>query len=914
MFTVSGNHPLDELRRIAADEVTPRLERLPGVASAWAEGGLDRQIHVVLDPAKVAAFGLDATQIVGAVYRENTQVPGGTVEQGSLEFNIQTRGKYQSVEEIGEVVVAMARTEAGPVPVRLKQVAEVEDTFLESQRVLEVDGVPAVWVFVQKQSGANTVRAAEGVLAAFPEILEEVAADVEFKVIFNQAEFINLALGNLSTTALFGVLITFVVLLFFLRNMRSALIVATAIPLSVIATFGVMDWQGMTLNVLSMAGLALAVGMLVDNAIVVLENIYRLREEGLEAWPAAIQGARSVSTAVVASTLTTVSVFVPVLFVPGIAGVMFRDMAVTICFSLIVSLIVALTFIPLAASRLLGGEKAAAKLEKAWAKDPFRGIRGLYGETLDKTLRNRWTVGVGLVSLILIAAVLAVMLPTEFVQQNDQALIFVQAEAPIGSNLDESYDIMKEVSTRIEDAVPEEARKMVALDLGVGEGFVAMFAKGVHAAVFRVPLVTQGNRDVTQQELEEKVRDALAEVPGVTATVAMPFDAMGGSGDIEVQIRGYDLETSRQIGLELKERFLAEPEVSEAVFSMAEQKPEVRVTFDRIKMAELGLSTAAVGNAISTFFMGRLAGRYAEGGDEHDIVVRFGKEHRLDVSELRRMPVVTPIGVSVPLDNVADVSIGLGPVDITRLDQQRVTRLTLTLAETYVGADGSSGRKDLRGSIGRVRETLDAYNWPDGFTYFIGGTAEDFMESFMYLGLALILSIFLVYMVMASQFESFRQPFIIIFAVPLAAIGVVLMFTITRSTMDMSAMVGAIMLVGIVVNNGIVMIDAANQMRHRGMGRLEAIAAAARIRMRPVLMTSLTTIMAMVPLALEIGEGAEGWGGMAKAVIGGLLVSTFLTLFVVPTMYTFFARKKLKFEDADERAEAALAAEPESAS
>jgi HAE1 family hydrophobic/amphiphilic exporter-1 len=332
--------------------------------------------------------------------------------------------------------------------------------------------------------------------------------------------------------------------------------------------------------------------------------------------------------------------------------------------------------------------------------------------------------------------------------------------------------------------------------------------------------------------------------------------------------------------------------MASAIFSMSDQKPEISVVFDRPKMAELGLSTALTGNAIAAAFKGQLAGRYAEGGDEFDIVVRYAKEHRLDVNELKRMPVVSSAGFAIPLDNIADVNIGLGPVDITRLDQERVTRLNLTLKEEWTDADGNENAKDLMGTIGRVNEILDAYAWPKDFTHTMGGTAEDFLDSFKYLGLALLISILLVYMVMASQFESLRQPFIIIFAVPLAAIGVVLMFTLTRATMNISALIGVIMLVGIVVNNGIVMIDAANQFREEGLDRLTAIARAARVRMRPVIMTSLTTIMAMVPLALEIGEGAAGWGGMAKAVIGGLMAASMLTLYVVPVVYTVFSRKE----------------------
>jgi HAE1 family hydrophobic/amphiphilic exporter-1 len=890
MLNVTGPYPLDELRRIAENDLEPKIARLPGIASAEVAGGLEREIHVELDPTKIAAFGLDVTNVIGAVYRENTQVPGGALEQGTLDFTIQTEGKYAKVEEVGEVVVGMKTTDTGPVPIRLKEVAQVTDSFYESQRILEVDDQPTVWMLIRKQSGANTVKAADGVIEALPELSRSVAADLQFKVIFNQADFINQSLGNLSSTGMMGIGITFVVLLLLLRNLRSALIVASAIPLSVVATFSVMDQANMTLNSLSMAGLALSIGMLVDNAIVVLENIFRLRQEGMNAWDAAIQGAKGVSLAVTASTLTTVAVFVPVLFVPGIAGVLFEDMSVTICFSLVVSLVVALTFIPLAASRLLGSERGTHLLKQVAHNDPFARLQTRYGRVLDWVLGHRWITGVGLIGALLGTGALAALLPTEFVAKDDQSMLFVTVETPIGNNLQQTYKLLKEAETRVKAVVPEEARKLVALDVGVGKGFVAIFSKGVHAGLLRVPLVKPSERSLSQAQLEERVRHELQQMPGIKATVSMPFNMMG-DGDIAVEIRGYDLDVSRTVGLDLAQRLRSMPDLAEVTFSMDDQKPEVRVRFDRTKMAELGMSTAAVGHVISTYFMGRTAGRYAEGGDEFDIVVRYAKPHRLDVEELRRMPIATPGGQVVPLANIASIEVGLGPVDITRLDQERITTIKLYLKDEWTDPQGKSHSKDLGGTIGRVDDLLKTYTWPRGFSYVIGGTAEDFLTSFRYLGWALLVSVVLVYVVMASQFESFRQPFIIIFAVPLAAIGVVLMFTLTRSTMNISSLVGVIMLVGIVVNNGIVMIDAANQLRDEGKGRLEAIAIAARIRLRPIILTSTTTVLAMLPLALEIGEGAAAWSGMAKAVIGGLTVSMLLTLFVIPVMYTLFGSK-----------------------
>ncbi len=893
MMMVTGPYPMDELRRLADDEIAPRLERLDGIAVAEASGGLERQINVILDPLRVQAYDLDVNRLVAAVYSENRQEPGGYVEQGRLEFAVQVDGKYQSVAEIGEIVVGSKVGPTGVDMIRLRDVAQIEDGFKESRRVMQIDGQPSVWMMVRKQSGANTVQAADRVMAALDQVKKDLGGDIEFKVIYNQADYISQSLGNLSTTALLGVLITFLVLLLFLRNIRSSLIVATAIPLSVIATFAVMDQAHMTLNVLSLAGLALSVGMLVDNGIVVLENIFRMREEGRGAWDGAISGAQSVGMAVTASTLTTVAVFVPVLFVPGIAGVLFKDMAVTICFALLVSLAVARTFIPLSASRLLGTKKASRLLARASNQTRFVRLRETYGQALDWTLVHRWVVFVVLAAVLLVTVGLASLLPTEFIMEGDDSFVPISVEASVDSNLERTERIVGEAVQAIEKVIPASERRMITTDVGTGEGFSAIFSKGVHSGMIRVPLVSPGERERDKKTIQDSVRKALAKIPGLTTKVGNAF-SFSGTGDIDIQIRGYDLETSRGVGKELRDRFKAWPDISEATFSMDDQKPQLTVRFDREKMGRLGLSTAAVGQAVSTAFMGRTAARYADGGDEYDVVVRYGRDYRKDADELRRLPLATPGGKTVPLSNVADIGMKLAPVNITRLDQERVTTVSLTLASAYVDAAGKSHSKDFGATIERVTKTLGDYPWPDAFMYTIGGTAEDFLKSMKYLFMALAVSILLVYMVMASQFESLRQPFIVLFSVPLAGIGVVLMFVLTRTQVDMPALVGAIMLVGIVVNNAIIMIDAANQIRDTGVHAKEAIALAGRQRLRPVLMTAMTTIFGMLPMALGIGEGSEAWAGLAKAVIGGLISSTFLTLFVVPTVYTLVAGKHRK--------------------
>jgi hydrophobic/amphiphilic exporter-1 (mainly G- bacteria), HAE1 family len=891
---LSGSVPLDELRGLAEDVVQPRMERVEGVAQALVSGGLERQIHVDLDPARVQAVGLDLNAVVGALYRENLQEPGGSIEQGSSSFSIQTAGRYGSVDELAEVVVgSKAVTDAsgrtvGARPVRLGEVAELRDGFEEAENIQHIDGRDGVQINLRKQSGENTVEAISGVMSALPDLQASLPAGVQLEILAEDSGTIERSLSNLGSTAVIGVLIAFVVLLLFLGDWRAALIVACAIPLSVVATFGLMERADMTLNILSMGGLALAVGMLVDNGVVVLENIFRLREQGVEPREAAARGAGGVSTAVIASTLTTLSVFVPILFVEGFAGMLFEDMALTICFALAVSLVVALSFVPLAASRFLrGGTRRSGGVSRRFAV-----IVDGYGRALRWALGNRALVVASLVGVMVLTAGLAGTVRTELMASQDNGQSSINVELPTGLSLAETWARVDEVVEATEGALEPGELDHMMVQAGSSSGIAAIFGGGAEGALELV-LVPVGDRDRGQAEIDRAVRDAVADIPGVDVRVGQKV-SFTGEADIELQLVGHDLDAARRLGLELQQQLEAMPELAEVSFGLADQQPQLQVEFDRPKMAELGLSTSTVGQAISTAFQGRVAGWYSEDGDEHDIVVRWDKAFRQDLDDLRRLPVLTPSGVSVPLDSVADIALGLGPVDITREDQQRISTFEITLADSWQDADGGWHGKDMAGSIAQLETTVAGFELPSGFTAEVGGSADDFIESFQSLGLALVVAIVLVYLVMASQFESLRLPFVIIFSVPLALIGVVLMFAITGAALDISALIGVIMLVGIAVNNGIVMVDAANQLMAEGLDRVQAIWQASRTRLRPVLLTSLTTILAMVPLAMQIGEGSEQWSGMARAVIGGLITATVLTLFLVPVLYTWFAPSALQ--------------------
>jgi len=864
---LTGPYSEIKLREIAEEKVEPLLERLLGIASVDTVGGGKREIQVRLDPRRMGAAGVTPQQVIAALRADNVQLPGGTFDQGGWEFTIQTKGRYTSVKQIEQSVVGIRQG----VPTRLRDVGQVVDGLQEATRLVRNDGRPGILLMARKQSDANTVQAVRAVLKAIPKVEQQAARGIKLNVIFNQADFIEKSIGNLSTTAGMAFIIALVVLLFFLRSVRSSLIVAGAIPVSVVATFSIMDAAGITLNIISMAGLALAIGMLVDNSIVVLENIFTLTERGIRGRDAAVQGTDEVSTAITASTLTTLVVFLPILFVPGIAGKMFGDMSLTICFSLAASLFVARTGIPLAASRLLHRKHARQEDSDLIGRLLGRLTR-VYSRMLTWVLANRKKT-FAVVSLVFVASITAgSRLPTEFFPKNDQGLTVMQMELPVGSSLEQTNAAFRRMERIVERHVPERAT--YNMDIGTGEGFVALFAKGPHAGIMRLRLKDRKDRTRTQAQIEEDLRRRFAEIPGLTATVFQP-NFLGSEGDIVVEIYAHDLAQAHEVGMKIKQLVVGLEGTRDVNFSLEAGRPEYEVLLDRSRLAALGLTTAQVSSAISTVFSGTMASVFEEGGYEYDIRVRGPQDFRRDERNLRGLPIVTPTGVTVRLESLGTIRPSVGPATITRGDQQRVVKVACSVTGGNLG-----------GVLKKLTGRLLDFPWPDGFTYRIGGQAEDFKESFQWLAVALLASILLVYMVMASQFESLLHPFLILFTIPLAFVGVVIALDLTGTPLSVVALIGVLILVGVVVNNAIVFIDTVNQYRrNRDLELMEAVMEAGRRRLRPILMTALTTILGMLPLALELGEGAESWSPMARTVIGGLSTSTLLTLIVIPALY-----------------------------
>lgn len=878
-MSVSGPMGPAELRELSKRKVKPALERIVGVASAETAGGLRRQIQVQIDPANLHAQGLSVDAIISALRRENLQVPGGKIDEGGMEYSIRTLSEYTSVKQIANTVIGYK----GETPIYIKNLATVEDTYEELTRVIRNNRKPGILLIVSKNSAANTVQVADQVVDDLPRIVRGLPEGVKIGVIFNQADFIKRSISNLSTTAVQAFFLAALVLLFFLHNIRAATIVALTIPISIVVTFAVLDLAKLTLNMMSMAGLALAVGLLVDNSIVVLENIFRYFSKGGDSLDNADRGTAEVATAIIASTLTTISVFFPVLFVPGIAGVMFNDMALTICFSLFCALLVSLTLIPLLASRFLKissdeGHPSSRKIS-LWIDVRLQRLIHGYSRTLNWCLNHRKTTL--FIALICLCGSLALVpqLGMDFFPKMDEGQFEMRAERAPGTSLKSAEMTFRRIEDVIHDTIPE--LKNQNTDLGVGETFGA-FAKGSYAGKIRVSLIDKENRKRTQIEIEGALREKLERIPGITFSITQG-NFLGEEGDLIIYVYGEDLDTARILSDTIKGVIKEVPGAVDVTTSLESGRPELQITLDRDRISVLGLSAFQVANTISTFIKGTTASLFRDQGEEYDILVRLDPKYRESTAALDNLFVANPRGEQIPLSSIAQVRRGISPTSILRRDQQRVVNVSVTVQGRSLGEVAQD-----------VEERLKKMEISSDFSYETGGSAQDMMTSFKWMALAFCGAALIVYMVMASLYESFMAPFIIFLTIPLAVVGVIAMLFITGTSLSIVAFIGVIMLAGIVVNNSIVLVDYINQLRAGGYSLREAVVEGGRTRLRPILMTALTTILALTPLALGLGSGGEAWSPMARSVIGGLSASTLLTLLVIPVIYTYLAPKRLR--------------------
>lgn len=877
-MSVSGPMGPAELRELSKRQIKPAFERIGGVASANIAGGLKRQIQVQIDPASLHAQGLSVDTIISALRRENLQVPGGKIDEGETEFSVRTLSEYTSVEQIADTVIGYRKE----TPIYIKNVARVRDTYEELTRVVRSNRRPGVMLIVSKSSTANTVQVADRVMDELPEIIRRLPEGVKIGVIFNQADFIKKAISNLSSTAVLAFFLAGLVLLFFLHNIRASIIVALSIPISIIVTFAVLDLANLTLNMMSMAGLALAVGLLVDNSIVVLENIFRHSSEGGNLLDSADRGTAEVATAIIASTLTTISVFFPVLFVPGIASVMFNDMALTICFSLFCALLVSLTLIPLLASKFLrisggGRHKFSQKISNRLDLGLQSLIDG-YSRTLNWCLNHRKTTL--MIAFISLASSLALVpkVGMEFFPKMDQGHFEVQLERAPGTSLKSTEMTFRHIEDIIHDIIPELENQNT--EIGVGEAFGA-FAKGSYAGNIHVNLIDMEKRERKQMDIESALREKMEQIPGITFSISRAH-SFGEEGDLIIYLYGEDLDTARILSEKMKEAINDVPGAVDVTTSLEAGRPELQIILDRDRISALGLSTFQVANAVSTYIKGTRASLFRDRGEEYDILVRLDPRSRESTKILKDLFVTNPRGDQIPLSSIAQIRRALSPSSILRRDQQRVVNVSVSVHGRNLG----DVTRDVEAQLRKIEVPYD-------FSYELGGSAQNMITSFKWMVVAFCAAALIVYMVMASLYESFLAPFIIFLTIPLAVVGVIAILFLTGTPLSIVAFIGVIMLAGIVVNNSIVLVDYINRLRARGYSVREAVMEGGRTRLRPILMTALTTILALSPLALGLGSGGEAWSPMALSVIGGLAASTLLTLLVIPAIYTYLAPKRI---------------------
>ncbi len=883
VFSVTG--PMEEyrLRELAEDFIAPRLESQKGVASANVWGGQVREIQVELDRSKLERVNLSVDRVAQAVRMGHMDRPGGSLKGEQKEFSVRTLGRSPEVKDLEEIVVQ----QHNGVPIRLKDIGLVKDGFEDAQTEVHVNGVRGIIIGVQKQTGGNTVSVVDNVLKVLPQIQRELPKGVSIQVVADQSTFIRKSIKNLQHEAMMGALLAVVIILIFLGSGTSTLIIAHSIPLSIIATFVLLHFGKFTLNIMTLGGLALGVGRLVDDAIVVLENINRHMERGESPEEASYKGASEVSKPVIAATITSIVVFLPLAFVKGIAALLFVQMAYTVAFSLLASLFDSLTLVPLLTAKFLRPRTASAKL--SWTQKFFQKTQPFflridqhYQNVLRLTLYHRKVVVLSVVGIFAGTLPLIPLIGTEFFPSSDEGQVRMSIRLPVASSLEKTRNVMEQVEGVVFEDVPELQSLWARAGSGKGRSviFGGRFA-GSHTGSASLMLVDQSERSRSSEEVTRSLREKVRRIPGAIISVfsggivsrVMTF---GADEPIDVEILGYDLATGSRLAKELDGILREVQGVTDIQIGREEGLPEYQVRIRQDRAAALGLTTTRVAEIVKGSVEGDESSIYIDPktGREHTVRVRLREEDRKRPEDLARLPLPVSGGKIVPLANVVDISHTLSPTQLERKYQQRIVHVTAN----------TSGR-DLGSIAAEIEKMISQMKIPEGFSVQLKGARLEQKEAFQMLLFALALAIILVYMVLASQFASLLHPFLIMFSVPLGFIGVVWALFLTGNTLSVVSFIGIIMMVGVVVSNAIILIDYINRLRGEGMELKEAVIQAGRIRLRPILMTSLTTICGLIPMALGLGEGAEANSSLAIAVIGGLSVSTFLTLVFIPTLY-----------------------------
>ena len=888
-FSVTATENIEKLEDTVNDDIVDVLKRVPGVGTAEAFGGLERQINVFLDPAKLSAHGLSVAAIAAAIDADNQTEPAGNVKIGTVDYTIRVPGEFATPEEVGLVVVKRD----GDKVVRVSDVARVEDGFAEETRVVERMGRAGMMVDVQKRSGENTMAVARRVMDKLEEIKQNLPADYSIDLVFDTSDMIGKSIRSVGKTVLWGGLFVVLVTLFFLRSARTSLVIALTIPFSLIIASVFMFLKGWTINLMSLSALALAVGMVVDNAVVVLENVISHVSRGAGRREAAMFGADEVGTAILASTLTTIVVFVPLVFVDGVTGIMLGQLGGIVTATLVASVVCSLLLTPMLASKLLrpppAGRGAYARFY-AWSEGRLAALERGYGRLLSGALHARWLVVLAAVGVVAATVWGFGSLGSEFMGKEDTGQLSINYQLPLSTR----YEITAETGRRILEVVHRVCGddKIVSEMLRAGGSGGFGGGGGSHAGTIRLRLVDAKFRDKTADEYGDEITREVSQWPEIVKVFSNSGNflnriLMGGGANLLVEVYGWDLDETTAIAERIKRIAQETPGSRDVRVSQDMGKPELSIAIDRAKASAMGLSMQEITATVSALFQGDDASQYREGEDEYDITLRLAAPDRASIEDIRRTELPLPGGGRVRLDAIAQVVEGSGPVTITRKNQQRVVSVEFDATDARPEGDVMA---DVR------RRVAEQIVLPNGVSVEYGGMIEEQEKSEKALTMMILLGIVLVYMVMAAQFESLLHPLLIMFSVPFAFSGVVAVLHLTGTPLSMSAYIGMVLLVGIVVNNSIVLVDYVNLLRARGRALREAIVEGGRQRLRPVMITTCTTVLGMMPMATSHGDGSATWRPLGLVVVGGLALASVVSLVLVPTLYYIAERRRTKGE------------------
>lgn len=887
LLSVQAKESQSALYKILDDGVVNPLARIPGVGTVSISGAPQREIQVYCDPNKLEAYKLTIETISSIIGAENKNIPGGNFDIGNETYALRVEGEFKDSRQLADVVVGTYNN----ANVYLRDVARIVDTVEERAQETYNNGVQGAMIVVQKQSGANSVNISEEVLKALPKLQKNLPSDVKLGVIVDTSDNILNTINSLSETVLYALLFVVIVVFLFLGRWRATLIICITIPLSLIASFIYLAVTGNTINIISLSSLSIAIGMVVDDAIVVLENVTTHIERGSDPKQAAVHGTNEVAISVIASTLTMIAVFFPLTMVSGMSGVMFKQLGWMMCAMMFISTVAALSLTPMLCSQLLRLQTKQTKTFKLLYGPIEKGLDGFdnwYARMLNWAVRHRIVVISGCIVFFFASLFCLTGISTEFFPAQDNARIAVKLQLPIGTRKELAQDIAQRLT---EQWMSKYKETMKVCNYTVGQAdtdntWASMQDNGSHVIDFNISLVDPGDRDISLEKVCDEMRDDLKAYPELTkAQVIMGGSntGMSGQASADFEIYGYDMAVTDSVAANLKRNLLGVKGVSEVNISRSDYQPEYQVDFDREKLALHGLNLATAGTYLRNRVNGAIASKYREDGDEYDIKVRYAPEHRTSIESLENILVYNSKGEAIRVKDLGTVVERFAPPTIERKDRERIVTVSAVISGAALGDVVNSGKT-----------IIDKMDIPAGITIQPAGSYEDQQDSFRDLGILGLLIIILVFIVMAAQFESLTYPFIIMFSIPFALSGILMALYFTNSTLSVMSLLGGIMLIGIVVKNGIVLIDYITLCRERGMAVLNSVVTAGRSRLRPVIMTTATTILGMVPMAIGGGQGSEMWSPMAITVIGGLAVSTILTLILIPTLYCVFASTGIK--------------------